>query len=506
MSKKLLNLLLVTSLLLVIVPSVTAAPLAQDEGQDYAVVADDWLSKLADKYLGNVLSYSAIVALTNEKAAEDSSYAMIDDPDVIEVGWKIYIPSAAEAEAYMATMETEAAPAAEMAEGDVVTIEFWDMQQSDKNILDAQAAAIAKFEAENPGIKINVTVFPIAEYRDKLLIAAQGGEPPDISTLDQIWMAQWAASGSIIPLDDYIAASDLSRDELFPGAWDSNVWDGKTWGIPLNNDVWQQMYYNKDMFAAAGLDPENPPQTWDEMLAACEVLNQPPNQYCVALLGHMEWAAVLMDSFIYSNGGTVVNPEGTKATINSPEAVEALKWYQQLEKFAPPGTGSRVESDAVASFTAGQSAAVLVGSWQQDTFKGYPDLNWGVANTPAPAGKTFHGALGGWNMSIYADSKHPDEAWKYVEFLASDKEVQKTVNSLIPARLDAGAEFINEYRVNPEVIFDCVNNGYPRPLSKVYFDVSKAQENMLYEIFAGADVQEAADKCAAAIDEAIAGQ
>jgi len=84
-----------------------AAPPAQEEGQDYVVVADDWLSKLAEKYLGNPLAYPAIVEYTNQKNAEDASYAEITDPDLIEVGWKIYIPSAAEAEAYAAPAAAE---------------------------------------------------------------------------------------------------------------------------------------------------------------------------------------------------------------------------------------------------------------------------------------------------------------------------------------------------------------------------------------------------------------
>jgi len=106
MSKKLLNLLLVIVMLAVFVPTTLAAPLAQ-EGQDYVVVADDWLSKLADKYLGNPFAYPAIVEYTNQKHAEDASYAEITDPDLIEVGWKIYIPSAEEAATVVA-----AAPAA----------------------------------------------------------------------------------------------------------------------------------------------------------------------------------------------------------------------------------------------------------------------------------------------------------------------------------------------------------------------------------------------------------
>jgi peptide/nickel transport system substrate-binding protein len=99
--------LLVITMLAVWVPTALAAPPAQ-EGQDYVVVADDWLSKLAEKYLGNPMAYPAIVEYTNQKHAEDASYAEITDPDLIEVGWKIYIPSAEEA----VTIVAEVAPAA----------------------------------------------------------------------------------------------------------------------------------------------------------------------------------------------------------------------------------------------------------------------------------------------------------------------------------------------------------------------------------------------------------
>ncbi len=111
---RLLSLVLAITMLAVYVPVVASAPPAQAKGQDYIVVKDDWLSKLADKYLGNQLSYPAIQALTNEKAAKDSTYAKIDNPDRIEVGWKLYIPSAEEATAYMAAAKPAAgaAPAA----------------------------------------------------------------------------------------------------------------------------------------------------------------------------------------------------------------------------------------------------------------------------------------------------------------------------------------------------------------------------------------------------------
>jgi len=102
MKKKLLNLFVLMAMLLVAVPVVAAAPPLQDTGQDYVVVADDWLSKLSDKFLGDVLAYPAITHFTNQMNSEDSSYAKITNSDVIEVGWKIYIPSPDEAQAYFA--------------------------------------------------------------------------------------------------------------------------------------------------------------------------------------------------------------------------------------------------------------------------------------------------------------------------------------------------------------------------------------------------------------------
>jgi branched-chain amino acid transport system substrate-binding protein len=96
--KKYLILLMVAVILAVPVAS-GAAPLYQ--GQDYTVQADDWLSKLAEKFLGDVLAYPAITYYTNQKFAEDDSYAKITSSDEIEIGWKIYIPTQEEAQAYV---------------------------------------------------------------------------------------------------------------------------------------------------------------------------------------------------------------------------------------------------------------------------------------------------------------------------------------------------------------------------------------------------------------------
>ena len=102
MSKKLVSLLILAALLVSILPAtVAAAPPAQEGGTTYTIQKDDWLSKLAEKEYGDPLAYTAIVFYNNEKAAEDESLTLIENPDVIEVGWTIYLPSSEEASAYL---------------------------------------------------------------------------------------------------------------------------------------------------------------------------------------------------------------------------------------------------------------------------------------------------------------------------------------------------------------------------------------------------------------------
>jgi peptide/nickel transport system substrate-binding protein len=110
MNRSLLNLAILAALVFSLLPGATlAAPVPQaEEGQAYVVQKADWLSKLADKYLGNVNAWSAIMLGTNKKAETDSSFHKIDNPDVIEPGWKIWIPGASEAKELM---EASAKPA-----------------------------------------------------------------------------------------------------------------------------------------------------------------------------------------------------------------------------------------------------------------------------------------------------------------------------------------------------------------------------------------------------------
>jgi len=388
--------------------------------------------------------------------------------------------------------------------GPKITLNYWDFQQSDKSILDAFEKARQDFQKANPNIEVKVTVTPYPQYRDALLKAAQGGNAPDVATVDQGgWTTEFAASGTILPLDDLVGKSSvIKKDVYFPGAWDSNFYQGKMWGVPMNNDVWEENYYNADLLNSAGVKP---PTTWDELTDALKKLNKPPDQFGVGLLGHKgEDTIVTILSFIMSNGGAVLSDDGKTVMINQPPAVEALDFYQSLAQYAPEGTLNRAEPDAANLFTAGKIAMTWDGSWQQDTYNNRaPNMKWDLAMMPAPKGKSFVGCLGGWNLVIFKQSKNQDAAFKWIEFL-SDKQVQQDVNSLIPARSDAGEAFVRAKRKQPDVILKTVQTGKaPRSNSPVWPQISDALQTMMQDLLSGTKAKDAADKAASAIDKIV---
>ena len=199
----LLSVLMVVSMLVAAVPVVSAAPPAQGKGQDYVVVKDDWLSKLADKYLGNQLSYPAIVGVTNQKAATDSSYAKIANADQIEVGWKIYIPSAEEAKTYMTTY---ALPPTEPVE---LRVAWWGSQtRHDRTI-----KVIELFQKKYPNIKVSYEFALWDDYWVKMNTQAAGNNLPDVMQQDYQKIAEWVSKGLLMPLDPYVDSMARSISE-----------------------------------------------------------------------------------------------------------------------------------------------------------------------------------------------------------------------------------------------------------------------------------------------------
>lgn len=386
------------------------------------------------------------------------------------------------------------ASAQSSAPAEPVTLTFWSLQQSAADIKAAQEAAIADFEQAN-NVTVELITYPYVELQDKLLLAASSGAAPDILLLDQIWVAQYAGAGYVDPIDDLMAGAGIKPEDYFEGAWDSGFYQGKQYTVPFDVGVWAVMYYNKQMFRDAGLDPEKPPATWDELNAAGAALTKDDKYGIATWVGPGDAANCLWDAWTYSGGGQVVDAAANTAGLASPAGIAALQQYKDTLAFGPDGAVARNVEDAFTLFTSGQAAIMFYGEWGQDTIKAKaPDMDYGVALLPAPAGGTSVGCFGGFNLGISSNSEHKDVAWKFIEY-ASGFEKQHDITQLTPAHAGAAEEYLQAKRLYPEVIHQQLSQAQFRPLIPSYPDFAEVQRIALDKALLGeASPQEAVDE------------
>ncbi|GFK93443.1 sn-glycerol-3-phosphate-binding periplasmic protein UgpB [Fundidesulfovibrio magnetotacticus] len=202
------------------------------------------------------------------------------------------------------------------------------------------------FMKENPDIKITPVYAGI--YREtltKALTALKGGEPPHVAVLLSTDMYTLIDEDAVVPYDEILPAQEMGFvKDYYPGFMQNSQTGGKTWGIPFQRST-IVMYWNKEAFKEAGLDPNTPPKTWTEMLDFAKKLTKKDasgvvSQWGVAIptTGYAYW---LFQALAIENGIELMNPAGTEVYFNKPASVEALQFLVDLSRkyeVSPKGT------------------------------------------------------------------------------------------------------------------------------------------------------------------------
>lgn len=397
----------------------------------------------------------------------------------------------------------EPAKTSEPQKEEKATLTIWTLQQADINIQEAQENAAKSFEEEF-NVEVEITAFPYDQLKDKLLASVAGGEGPDVLLLDQIWVAQYAAAKYIVPLDDYLKDSDIKADDYFQGAWGAGSYQNQMYAIPFDVGVWAVLYYNKDMFAEAGLDPEKPPTTWEEFLEYGKILTKNGKYGTSNWAGNSESVQCMIDAFTVAAGGKLLDETGKKILINEEPGVKALEFWVKLNEISPPGTVGKNEEDALTLFTSGQTAMAMYGEWGQDTIATRaPDMNYGVANLPKPEGGESVGTFGGFNLAINARSQNKDLAWEFIKYSTS-YENQKSITMLTPAHKQAAKEYLEQKRKYSDVIYQQLTTATYRPNVPNYPEIANLQLQATQKAMTGVmSAKEALDEAAQKINELL---
>jgi multiple sugar transport system substrate-binding protein len=316
------------------------------------------------------------------------------------------------------------------AKAEDVTINVWSL---DRDIQPAPNL-VKDFNKLNNGIKVEYRQIQFDDVVSEAMRAYSTGQAPDIIAVDNPEHALFSSRGAFLDLSDMISKSTVVEPEnYFPGPLKSVMWDGKYYGIPkATNTI--ALYYNKDMFKAAGLDPNKPPQTWAELVEDAKKLTDPSkNVYGITFSAKaneegtfqfLPWAQMAGASYDH---------------INTDGAVKALEVWKQIidEKLASPDTLTRSQWDSTGTFNSGNAAMAISGPWELDRMLQEAKFDWGVALLPVPEeGAKRSSAMGDFNWAIFANTQHPAEAFKVLEyFVSQDNRMFKDFGQL-PARSD----------------------------------------------------------------------
>jgi sn-glycerol 3-phosphate transport system substrate-binding protein len=252
--------------------------------------------------------------------------------------------------------------------------------------------------------------------------AVMAGNPPDVFAVDVSELPALLAMNAVVPLDDRVKKAEGGQywDDFFPAFRENSVLGGKIWSIPFQRSI-PVLYWNREAFRTAGLDPERAPRTWDELREAARRLTirdgSEVKQWGVTISGG--WHDWLFASFVRQNGGWLINPEGTKANLASREAQEALDFWVDLLHHDQVGPPHSAWASAPPDFVAGRTAMLYHSTAVLPLLKQSAPFDFGVA--PMPARKSFGAEVGGGNLAVARaiPRERQDAAWRFVEWMTS---------------------------------------------------------------------------------------
>ncbi|MGR3547722.1 MAG: ABC transporter substrate-binding protein [Roseovarius sp.] len=280
---------------------------------------------------------------------------------------------------------------------------------------------VAKFEEANPDIKVNAIYSGnYDDTRVRALSAMASGEPAQLAVLFSIDAYDLIEQEKIVAFEDIEGVDQGWLDSFYPALMANGRIEGKTWGIPFQRST-IVAYYNKDMFRAAGLDPEAPPATWDEMVSMGKALTKDGTYgLMIPSTGYPYW---MFQALAIQNGKELMSSDGLETYFDDPAVVETLEFWKSLSTehgIMPEGT---VEWGTLRqAFLEGQTAMMWHSTGNLTAVKKEASFDFGVSVLPAnvrPGSPT-----GGGNFYVFQDTTEEERAaaLKLIEFMTAPEQ------------------------------------------------------------------------------------
>ncbi|MGH3877926.1 MAG: ABC transporter substrate-binding protein [Actinophytocola sp.] len=270
--------------------------------------------------------------------------------------------------------------------------------------------------------KVKMTAFPADSYQQKVGTAVGAKQLPDVLAADVVYAPNYASKG--VYLDITARVNELSfKDTLAPAHMKVATYNGKNYGVPHDIDL-SAIFYNKVLFERAGLDPEKPPTTLDEVAAYAKKIQALGGGVSGYFFGGACPGCQLFTSWpmIWASGGEVLNEEGTASTIDNPTAAKVYSFLRKLYDDGVVPKSAKNESGPTWGqlFTEGKVGIQPQGATLLQALEEGPDLEVGVAPIPGLTGGSSS-FVGGDVLGISANSQHAAAAWDFISWTLSEE-------------------------------------------------------------------------------------
>lgn len=334
--------------------------------------------------------------------------------------------------------------------GAVIKFVHWNGSPSDEA---AWNVVLEKFRKDHPEIELKEEAFPSSSYVRQLDTMIAGNQWPDVMRYTYQRLGKFKEADLMLDITPYI--SEESVNDLVPAYRQALTNNGKLVGMPHHTDT-IALFYNKEMFEKANIRiPQGPNDgwSWDELKEYSQILKK-DNNLNYAFAGIWEnRSGYRYLPFVYMNGGSLFNQDGTKITIEEPKALEALQLYADLRSenlIANTPFTQTAQNNML--FVAKKFAFVFAGSWHCSYMEENMPDNWGVTYMPQVNGKTTSD-MGGNGLFAYKNTKYPKAAAIFIDYLTNPENMKLfcETGNFLPVRQGLINEGLNYQSFAPEM-------------------------------------------------------
>lgn len=343
-----------------------------------------------------------------------------------------------------------------------VTIRYWQYDYASR--VNAINELITKFQEENPNIKVVHETFPYDQYQQKVAAAMQGKDQPEIINMFMGWEPKFIDQGFLQPIPaDLMSTAEIEQN--FAPMVKDYKFDDQYYALPIAVRT-LAFFWNKDIFAENGLDPEKPPQTWDEVLTVAKQLTKYDKTGTLEQSGY-GWNVLGQDYHLYTQvllrqwGGKPFSDDNTKVTMNETQAgYDAFKWWMDMNTVHKVGKEDFLGTYD-KSFLAGKTAMITDGSFRLGALKD-ATFNWGVTELPVKemgGEKHTYGSFFANGITANVSGDELAASIKFMKFLVSDDSMRFWLENV--GEIPASAALANDPALQNDPKFGAFVRGLP---------------------------------------------